>query len=178
MANSTEYGSFVPTTNIWDVGQFMEVDVKSKEFKELLVRLYQNVNNIALALNIKDTGIYDTSVFVNGQTFFPNPLTPVTSAQSANFRPVYRKVVNVNQLLNPGPTSIAHGITCDAHTTFTRIYGVATDPVGLTYIPLPFIDSLGNNIELNVDDTNVNIITTSDRSMYTICYVVLEYLLY
>ena len=178
MANPTQYGAFVPTTNIWDVGQFMEVDVKSKEFKELLVRLYQNVNNIALALNIKDTGMYDTTQFVNGQLFFPNPATPVTGSQSSNFRQVYRSVINFGVLPNTGAKAVAHGITIDARTSFTRIYGVATDPIGLDYIPLPFVDATGNNIELNADVNNVNIITTSDRTMYTVCYVVLEYLLF
>jgi hypothetical protein len=181
MANPTQYGSFVPTTNIWDVGQFMEVDVKSKEFKELLIRLYQNVNNIALTLNIKDTGMYDTTQFVNGQLYFPNPVTPVTQTVSANYRQVYRTVVNMpigTTLPNAGLLVLPHNITCDVRTTFTRIYGVATDPVALTYIPLPFVDAAGPNIELNVDANNVNIITTSDRTMYTTCVVVLEYLLY
>ena len=179
MANTTQYGAFVPTTNIWDVGQFMETDVKSVEFKELLVRLYQNVNNIALALNIKDTGMYDTTQFVNGQLFFPNPTTPITSAQSSNFRQVYRSVIDFGALPNTGPKAVAHGITCDARTSFTRIYGVATDPVGLTYIPLPYVDlGAGGNIQLGVNNTHVNITTASGRSMYTICYVVLEYLLF
>ena len=70
MATSTQYGAFVPTNLIWDVQQLQSVDVNSPEFKELLVRLYQNINNIALVLNIKDTGMYQLSEFVNGQLFF------------------------------------------------------------------------------------------------------------
>ena len=179
MANPTQYGAFVPTTNIWDVGQFMQMDVKSPEFKELLVRLYQNVNNIALLLNIKDTGMYDTSQFVNGQLYFPNPAVPVATSQSSNFRQVYRTVINFGALPNAGAKAVAHGITVDANTSWTRIYATATDPVGLTGIPILYIDGgAGGNIELNVDALNVNIITTSDRTNYTICYVVLEYLLY
>lgn len=179
MANPTEFGSFVPTTHIWDIGYFMELDVTSREFKELLVRLYHNVNLIATVLNSKDTGIYDTSIFVNGQQFFPNTAAPGTSAISSNFRPVYRKVINFGALPNNNITSIAHGITCSAYTTFTRIYGVATKPtVPYSYIPLPFVDSGGNHIELNVDNANVNIITTDDRSAYTQCYVIVEYLMY
>ena len=181
MANPTQYGSFVPTTNIWDVGQFMETDVKSREFKELLVRLYQNVNNIALGLNIKDTGMYDTSQFVNGQLYFPNPAIPVPTTTSANYRQVYRTVVNCGALGDTGPLPIPapHHITCDLNTTFTRIYGVATDPVGLTYIPLPYVDVGGAfNIQLYADANNVNIVTASNRTNYTICYVILEYLLY
>ena len=43
----TSNGAYVVTTNVWDVSQLYSIDVKSPEFQELLVRLYQNVNNIA-----------------------------------------------------------------------------------------------------------------------------------
>jgi len=82
MAGSQNVGSFVPTTNIWDVQRLYEVDIKSPEFKELLVRLYQNVNNIALSLNSRDAGYYDNTEFINGQTFFPNPTLSSTTAQT------------------------------------------------------------------------------------------------
>jgi hypothetical protein len=135
---------------------------------------------MSLSVNTRDAGYYDTAQFVNGQLYFPNPAAPVPTTQSSNFRQVYRTVVNCGALGNNGPLPVPapHHITCDANTSFTRIYGVATDPTGLTYIPLPFVDAGGNGIELNVDANNVNIITTSDRTNYTICYVVLEYLLY
>lgn len=179
MADATQFGSFVPTTQVWDVGQFMDVDVKSKEFKELLVRLYQNVNLIANVINTKDSGYYDTATFVNGQLYFPNPAAPGTASQSSNFRQVYRKVFDMGALDNAGLTTKLHGITCDANTTFTRIYGVATNPVApYSYIPLPYVGAAGGSIELNVDGTRINIITTDDKTAYTRCYVVVEYLLY
>lgn len=179
MAQSGYFGTYAPTTNIWDSGELQNINVNSAEFKELLVRMYQNLNLMNLVLNIADKGIYDTQEFLNGQLWFPDPATNSSTANSPQYRNPIRKVINVGRLLNPGPTIVPHGITCNTSTTFTRIYGIATDPVApYSYIPLPFIDALGANIELNVDGTNVNIITTSDRSMYTICYVVLEYLLF
>ena len=66
-------GSFIPTNYVWDVAQVYSTDVTSPEFKELLVRMYQNINNMILALNLKDTGIYNTSPFINSQVYFPNP---------------------------------------------------------------------------------------------------------
>lgn len=174
--NATLYGSFVPTTNIWDVGLLYQTDVNSPEFKELLVRLYQNVNNISIALNTKDTGYYTTQEFVNGQLYFPNPALNSSTPTVASYRQVFRTTVNFGALPNSGTKSVPHNIAITDAFTFTHIYGTASDVTGNSYIPLPFVDTSGNNIELNVDATNINIITTSDRTNYTVCYVVVEYL--
>jgi hypothetical protein len=154
------------------------MDVTKPEFKELLIRLFQDLNRMALSVNTKDAGIYDTSQFVNGQMWFPNPNPLSPSSQSSNFRQDYRTMVNMGALLNTADNHKAHGITCDANTSFTRIYGVATNPTALTYLPLPYVDVNGNNIELYADGTQVHVITMDDKTAYTTCYVVLEYLLY
>ncbi len=171
-------GAFVPSNYIWDVQQLYQVDVRSPEFKELLVRLYQNINNIALVLNVKDTGIYDIQQFVNGQLYFPNPALNSSTAQTPDLRQVYRLVVNFGALPNAGTKTVAHGITCTTTTSFTRIYGCATKPtVAFEYIPLPYASAtLVNNIELFVDGTNVNVVTAADYSAYTITYIILEFL--
>jgi hypothetical protein len=86
---------------------------------------------------------------------------------------------NKNSVTWQTAKQVAHGITCNASTTFTRIYGVATNPVApYSYIPLPYVGVPGGSIELNVDGMNINIITTDDKTAYTRCYVVVEYLLY
>lgn len=174
---ANEYGAFIPTTNVWDVSQIYSANVNSPEFKELLVRLYQNVNNIALSVNIRDAGMYDTQEFVNGQTFFPNPsLSSATSSVPAQ-RQVYRKVINFGALPNAGTTNVAHGLTVNAAFSFTRIYGCSTDPVNFVYLPLPYASPTdADNIELKVDATNVTIITGSNRTAFTTTYVVLEYI--
>ncbi len=179
MANSTQYGAFVTTTNVWDLQQIQMVDVNSQEFKELLVRLYQNINNICIVLNIKDTGMYPMTEYVNGQLWFPNPNNSSATTAAANpiQRQVFRKVINFGALPNTATKSVAHGIICTAATSFTRIYATATDPVNKLYIPIPYASPvLANNIEINVDATNVNITTGSNRTAFTICYVVLEYI--
>lgn len=179
MANiqSQNSGLFIPTTNVWDVSEIYSIDVTSEAFKELLVRLYQNINNIALAVNLKDSGYYVTQEFVNGQAYFPNPDLNSTTAIAATLRQVYRKVVNFGVLPDTTTKSVPHGITCTTATSFTRIYACATDPMGFNYIPIPYAsNSAGDSIELNVDGTNVNITTGSDRTNFTITYVVLEYI--
>ena len=170
-------GSFVPTTNIWDVSEIYTVDMNSDKFRELLVRLYQNLNTISIVLNSKDTGYYVDSEFTNGQLFFPNPSLTSQSSSTPIYRQVIRTVVDFGALPNTGTTSVAHNIGPTTAYSFTRIYGCASDTTGLNYIPLPYASpTAANAIELKVDGTNVTIITGSNRSNFDTCYVVLEYI--
>ena len=177
MANPQNSGSFIPTTNIWDVaGQIQQLNI-SPDFKELLIRLYQNLNLISINVNLRDAGYYDTSEFVNGQLFFPNPALSSSTSVSPAYRQVTRFVINFGALPNPGSKSVAHGLTITNEYTFTRIYAAASDTTGNTYIPIPYTSpTLANNIEIFVDSTNVTITTGSNRSNYNVCYVILEYL--
>ena len=175
--NSQNYGSFVPTTNIWDATFIQDIDVNSPEFKELLIRLYQNLNLMALTLNTKDSGLYTNDEFVNGQLYFPNPALSSSTTTNPSARNVYRKVINFGALPNTATKSVLHDIPITAGYSFTRIYGAASDQVGLTYLPLPFVDAAGtDNIQLDVDQFDINITTTSDRTNYTVTYVIVEYL--
>jgi hypothetical protein len=171
-------GSFVPTTNIWDTSSIADIDVNSAQFKELLVRLYQNVNNIAIVLNSKDTGLYtNQNPFVNGQTWFPDPALSSQTPEQPVQRQVARLVINFGALPNTGTKSVAHGLSPLGNWSFTRIYGCASDQSGLNYIPLPYASSTAaNNIELYVDGTNVNVKTGSNRSSFTVTYIILEFI--
>lgn len=173
--NQANPGLFVPTTNVWDVAELYTVDVQSSEFRELLVRLYQNINTIALALNLKDSAYYVDQEFVNGQVLFPNPALSSSTASAPVYRQVFRKVIDFGALANAGTKSVAHGLTITAGFSFTRIYATASDTIGFNYIPIPYASVAAGNVELNVDLTNVTIITGSDYSAFTICYVILEY---
>lgn len=163
-------GLFIATTDVYDtVSRINEVDVSSKEFKLLLVRLYQNLNNIVLALNLKDSAYYITQEFMNSQSFFPDPPTvnPV-------YRQAYRLVVNVGAL-NAGITSTAHNLTITADWTFTRIYGTATDNGGGNYYPIPYVGAAAAYISLMADNTNV-VIDNQSGVVFNKCLVILEYL--
>ena len=174
---SGEIGLFLPTTEIFE----------SQEVEELNNNLSNIINEHALAINQKDTGIYETDTgatgtpinFVCGQTYFPNP-SPPTGVNPNARRQVFRKVVNFGALPNAATKSIAHRITTNETFTFTRIYGTATDPGAsaiTSAIPLPFSSpTLNQNISLTVDATNVNITTAIDYSAYTTTYIVLEWI--
>ncbi len=169
-------GAFVSSTNVWDVNELYQTEVTSPAFKELLVRLYQNLNNMSVLLNMKDTGYYDQFEFVNSQLYFPNPAATPNSNQQV-YRQVYRLTINFGALPNTAIKSVPHNLTPNSGWSFTRIYGTATDPVGFNYIPLPYAAILlANNIELYVDAVNVNISTAANYTAFTVTYVVLEYI--
>jgi hypothetical protein len=186
--NSALHGSYVSTTQNFDVQEIYATSVTSPAFKELLVRLYQNLNKMAINLNLKDTGYYDTSEFINGQSFFPAPNVDSSTSSRLAYRQVFRKVLNFfpppippalpGHLPNaPGTVDIAHNITINNGYSFTRIYGAVSDPVGLNFLPLPYASpTLADNIELRVDGTKVYITVGKDRKEFTVCYVILEYI--
>ena len=73
--------------------------------------------------------------------------------------------------------NIVHGINLSTVTTFTRIYGVFYD--GTIYYPLPYVDVIAANNQVNVVVNGTNIvITAGGGSPPTISagYVVLEWL--
>lgn len=173
----TNPGAFVPTTDNYDVQTIYNLNVNSREFKEFLVRLRQSINNIAMVLNIKDSGYYPLQEFVNGQVFFPDPTLSSSTPTAPVFRQVFRKIINFGGLPNTGTTSVAHGLTITSGFTFTRIYACASDITGSDYIPIPYASPTdASNIELRVDATDVIITTGSDRTAFTVCYVVLEFI--
>jgi hypothetical protein len=152
--------SFLPTSIILP-------DIEDGTEHNLILTDY--LKKIIAALNDKDIGQYVTQEILTGQKFF-------TPNNNNVFRSSFRKVINFGTLPNTGSTSVAHNITVNASTIFTRIYGVATDPIAFSYLPLPYASTIGDNIEVEVDSTNIIISTASDRSSYTTCYIIAEFL--
>lgn len=172
MAQKTT-GLFLGTTPLFDLDNLED----PKQSRELIIRLTQKINEIIIALNLKDTGYYYLTPFVNGQAYFPNPALTAKTSQQPVRRQVFRQVVNFGALPNTALKSVPHGLTPTTNWSFTRIYATASDPVNLVYFPIPnhFVGT-GNQSDIDVDAVNVNIQTNYDASAFTICYVVLEYL--
>lgn len=162
-------GLYVQTTQVWELAQIANSKDISPDLKELLVRLYQQINNIALALNQKDSALYLNQEFVNSQNYFN-----LVSTNPLDLRPVFRIVINIGALA-AGVTNTAHGLTITNTWKFTRIYGAASNTATSNYYPLPFAGAAGNNIELRVNAANV-VINNNSGVVFTDCYVVLEYL--
>lgn len=175
MGNSKQLGVFVPTTNIWDVQQIEQTDVNSPAFKELLVRLYQNVNVISQAVNQKFTGIYPRQETVSGKLMFANPNNNSSTSQSSRLRQGLLQSYLLENV-GAGVTTEPHGITITGATTFINIEGVANDTVGFNYYKIGWPSAAGaTNIELKVTGPNI-VITNNSGLTFTIVYVFLEYL--
>jgi hypothetical protein len=112
-------------------------------------------------VNQMQNGYYESVEFVSGKRFL--------SLNDFDPRIVYRKVIEVGHLPNNGTVSIPHGIS--NIQIMTHIYGTANSTN--EYLPLPY--SGADYIELWVDNINVNVSTTSDRTAF-VAYVILEYL--
>lgn len=135
------------------------------EFNTYLTELLRRISNVA---NTKEGALYLPQELATFQQYF--------TSDPLKTRNVYRKVVDFGTLPNAGLKQVAHGIVFTDQCSTTRIYGSATDPVNLIFIPLPYASpTAANEIELFIDATNVNIITGSDRTAFTSCTVVIEY---
>lgn len=174
MASSA--GNFQPTTQVWDVTELKDIDVTKPAFKELLIRMYQNLNQMAITLNNKESSFYDTQETVKGQAFFSNQTSSVSNTRPES-RQVFNKIINFGALPNTATKTCAHGILINPKYTFTRIYGCSTQMNPFSAIPLPYSSPvLVDNIALYVDATTVGITTGADWSAYTSTYIILEYL--
>jgi hypothetical protein len=155
-------GFFVPTTNIWE---------SDADPKELVVRLYQNLNNIALALNAKETGFYLNQEFVTSAVYFGLN----SSSSDLDLRPEYRLVVDTGDL-GAGVKNVPHGLTMDANWQFVKILGAASNSATFVYYPLPYASPAGvNNISVSVTATNV-VVTNMSGVTFDKSYVILQYL--
>ena len=165
----------------FDEGNFVRTDlILTDDYPADQRVLQDHLRKMVYAIGDREIGAYPLTEVVNGQKWFANQTKPADN-QATNTRFDFRTVVNFGVLPNAGPKSVAHGITTNPLTTFTRIYATATDLTGgvfVSAVPIPFADptALANAIMISVDNTNVTITTGSNRTNFTVCYVVLEYL--
>ena len=161
-------GFFIPTTTIYDTSQINSLPDESDELKNLLVILYQNINNISKSLNAKATGSYQLQEFVNGKTFFNPNTSQINQPQRSNFSMTY-------YLLNlpPGVTTTAHNLPITSAWTFTDAYGMANDTVGFNYYPIAS-GSVGS-VSVMVNLTNF-VITNLTGLTFNKSYLTLEFL--
>jgi hypothetical protein len=145
-----------------------------EEQEQLLIKLYQYFNSLAMVINTKPNGSYIDQEVLTDKQFIPTFSTDTSS----NIKPrdVFRVVVDTGALPNSGTSTTAHGITLDSNSSVISIYGGATDP-NTDYIPLPYVVVGGTNgVEVSMDTTNINIKTKSNYSAYTRSFVIVEYI--
>ena len=163
-------GQFIPTTSVFDVSRLYEVEIGSPEFIELIVRLYQQVNNLSISTNNKVSGYYLQEEFITSANYFNT-----ASSDQLDLRPEFRKTFNIGAL-PAGVTNFPHNLAITNTWQFTQIYGAASDNIGFNYYPLPFASAGGAaNIELRVNAANI-VITNNSGINFTSCIVTLAYL--
>ena len=152
-------------------GQFLNYTITLPlEGEDLRDKLTDSYQQIASAVNNREFSVYTPQELPNGQQYYNN-------ANPQKFFNVYRKLIDFGELPDSSTQTVAHGLTFNASSIMTHVYGAASDPVNFDYLPIPFSSpTLNENILLQVDGTNVTITTGIDRTAFTVCYVVLEYI--
>lgn len=145
----------------------VSVEFPNPQEPAFLDTLTLTYKRIADAVNTKEGSLYQPSELATFQKYFK-------PADTQNFRNVYRMTIDTGAL--PATTnSVPHNIDFTENYRTTRIYGSATDPVNLLYIPLPYASATGDNVEISLTATEIVITCASDRSAYSASTVVIEY---
>lgn len=148
------------------VGDF-DVPGNYDKFSEIFEREYKKLIDV---VNTKEGGLYLPYESATFQKYYSetDPLSTIN---------VYRKVISFGSLPNSGTKSVPHNIDFTSVCRLTRMYGAATDPSTMSYLPLPYSSPTGSeNIKLEADSELITIETAMDYSAYVNVTVVIEYL--
>ncbi len=177
-------GAYINTTTSQDMQLLQTVDLKSEDFRSLLMNLYETIGTLEKSINQRSAGNYPLEEFVTGDVFFPDPALSSLTTQKPTLRQVFRKVIpfcptpNAN-LPNNGALIVPHGIDITPNLFFTRIYAIAKNPTGgPNWIPIPWVypNDVNNSIYIDVNGANVNIRTGDNKTAFTQVIAILEYI--
>ena len=165
--------SYIQQTPIFN---FNDSSVTSVEFQDYMTQLTQAFNNMALVVNQKQTGFFDTVEFTTSQFWYP--VVDPTGVVPPTFRPGLRTVYPFamqNGTIDPVQT-IAHELTFSTSFMIVGMWGVANWPNNEA-INLPYTSISGPSafIEVEVNTTDIVITTQFDYSAYTNCFICLDY---
>ena len=137
-----------------------------EEFSEIFDREHKKVID---TINTKEGALYLLQEAATYQQYF-------NADDPQNNRNTYRMVINFGALPNNTSKRVPHNVTINSISRVTRLYGAASNPSGIKFIPLPFASpTLANNVSLEADQTDIKITTGADYSSYTDTTVVFEY---
>ncbi|MFW6122218.1 MAG: hypothetical protein ACOC80_15150 [Petrotogales bacterium] len=177
--NEVSPGQFISTTQIYDLGK------NGTNSEDFITRLRQNLNNIVIALNAKESGYYSQEETINGQLFYPD-YSRINSYDSApqSYRQIFRKVIDFGRIpdVAGSPKQISHDINflpTTGNTTFiaTRIYGTTTNQTDRIMLPIPYYNIGGDIIDLRITSTDIEISCNSNAyTAFTKTSIILEYI--
>jgi hypothetical protein len=142
-----------------------------ENFEEFRVKFLELYRDLANTVNTREVGIFDLQEFLTGEQWF-------TVGNPQVKRRTYRKSFVLAATVAGATTVIPHGITgVNTTTTFTHIYGTCLTAVPDNRpIPYASVTNVNQQIEINVDATNINVINGTAAPNITSGIVVLEYL--
>lgn len=148
-----------------------QYDAIPEDWNQARQILTEYLKKISDAINVREIGWFLDEELQSGGQFI----------QGANgeYRGIFRKTIDVGALpAAAGTNTTAHGITINDQFTLLHLYGAASDPTGLNYIPVPYAsNTAGESVELYMDATNVYVeVASASYGAYTRCYVVIEYI--
>ena len=162
---SNEFDTYIPVYN--DLPE---------EWEESRTFLVEQLREMTEGINAREVAIYiDTEQLTGGQ-FIKGTANP------PQFRNIFRKVIDFGALPNTTAKTVAHGITTTANTRIISRNAWANDPGAsdlTAAIPIPYVNvtTPTDGVQLDVDNTNVTITTTTaNYTNYTSTFVILEYI--
>jgi len=158
---SNSLSPFLPTSQVFPEDEVQRLIVHNDIY-----------TNVAIAVNQREIGVYETVEAITGQQFF-NP----TNAQQK--RLTYRRLYVIGAIAAGATLTTAHGITGFSTLTFTRISGTAITAAGtFNKVPIPYASAtlITDQIQIDADDTNFRIINGATASNIASGIVILEYL--
>jgi len=152
-------------------------DVIPANWNEARPVIVEQLKRLANAINIREIGWFIDEEVLSGKSFIPGDNTAFNEATSQLFRQVFRKVIDFGALPAAGTKSVPHGISFTENFSLTFLNAYATDPVNFIAFPIPYSDgTMAGAVSLVMDATNINITVNTDRSTFTRCFVIIEFL--
>lgn len=91
-------------------------------------------------------------------------------------KPIYQKTIDFGALPNNASKSVAHGIANIEEVVDYECLAYSTS--NGYHLAIPYVNKTNPNlynIQFDIDATNINIVTSADRTTYDICRVTLKY---
>lgn len=137
--------------------------------------IVEQLRKISDGVNIREIGWYLDQELLSGKAFIPG-VNNETGGTSQQFRQILRIVIDFGTLPNNTSKTVPHGITVDDNFTLIQMYAAATDPINLISFPIPFAATSTGAVQMFMNATDILISTNTDRTSFTRCFVVIEYL--
>ncbi len=153
-------------------------DVVPAAWEDARPFIVEQLKKITISVNSREIGFFLDQELLTGKAFIPGFNIQLAGGSSQQFRSVLRMVVDFGALPNASVKSVPHEIMVDNNFTLVQMWACATDPLAFLSFPIPYCDPyvLANGVALTMDATNVNIATGINRTTFTRCFVVIEYM--